>query len=378
MRERWLQQSLVLMLTVLFSMGSRLTVGRMAELVPLQCDVPLVKRAEDLNIPPERLEIHPSVILLRNFVPDDKLDALEANAQRCFEEANANDDEDSDAIKEDRYFGSDEAVLEDTDSPTNGGGGGGGYGSVDSDSNDSDYKGHSVVYLNQCLDTHLYEYFVGIVADTFETMAWLQRNGSSAQELGCHTFPADSRDVMQGSFWESPEFWTQSHRSLPWSDLATLVLCRGLNSRIIEFLSYTGDSSIGWHEDSDTDVTLGVMVSEAGDFDGGEVHFMDDSGSVVKVSYERGDAALWSGWTQHYVAPLKAGLRKVFVNEFWTLPFNNHRLRMDPDEFLELLEEEGEGSLEFDDEEVEEEEDEGVEWDMEESVECANGSDRVG
>jgi hypothetical protein len=92
--------------------------------------------------------------------------------------------------------------------------------------------------------------------------------------------------------------------------------------RCLELIRYSGGDgssassagdSIGWHNDGATLVTMAIMLSENGDYDGGESEVEQE-----RYRLQIGEAAAWRGWTNHRVAPVTRGMREVFVVEWWT------------------------------------------------------------
>ena len=104
-----------------------------------------------------------------------------------------------------------------------------------------------------------------------------------------------------------------------------------LTLRCVELLRYRaagagsndqGKEGVGWHADGATLLTMAFMLSDPSAFEGGAVELRRNTG-VDAGPDERhddlrpGDVVGWKGWTNHRVAPVTAGVREVFVVEWW-------------------------------------------------------------
>lgn len=76
------------------------------------------------------------------------------------------------------------------------------------------------------------------------------------------------------------------------------------------------------HHDIGSLVTVDVMLSDpAVDFEGGEFHTLESDGSMKPHIFARmGDALMFVSHKYHCVQPVRAGLRRVLVLEFWLGP----------------------------------------------------------
>mmetsp|Transcript_3301 Transcript_3301/g.7385 ORF Transcript_3301/g.7385 Transcript_3301/m.7385 type:complete len:88 (-) Transcript_3301:296-559(-) len=59
------------------------------------------------------------------------------------------------------------------------------------------------------------------------------------------------------------------------------------------------------------------MLSEAGEFDGGQLQTVEAGGAVRAHALGCGDALIFLSHKQHFVAPVEAGRRHVLIIELW-------------------------------------------------------------
>jgi hypothetical protein len=116
---------------------------------------------------------------------------------------------------------------------------------------------------------------------------------------------------------------TQAAKKAGWT-----LPVKTLNPRCLELIEYISSgnetnesSSLGWHDDGATQVTVAVLLSHRSDYDGGGLEVRKRDGSVVGLYGDkrpsRGDAIVWRGWDQHRVLPVTRGARRVVVAEMW-------------------------------------------------------------
>ena len=76
------------------------------------------------------------------------------------------------------------------------------------------------------------------------------------------------------------------------------------------------------HHDIGSRVTVDIMLSNpAKDFEGGEFHTLESDGSMKPHAFARtGDALVFLSHKYHCVQPVRSGLRRVLVLEFWRGP----------------------------------------------------------
>ncbi|CAE8723545.1 unnamed protein product, partial [Polarella glacialis] len=84
-------------------------------------------------------------------------------------------------------------------------------------------------------------------------------------------------------------------------------------------------SALSWHHDGATICTMAVALCTAGeDFEGGEFQVRDGHREQEVVhtiaGARRGDVVAWRGWDLHRVRPVRRGLRRVLVAEWWLGP----------------------------------------------------------
>ena len=71
------------------------------------------------------------------------------------------------------------------------------------------------------------------------------------------------------------------------------------------------------HYDSGSLVTIDVMLSSPGDFEGGQFSTLEADGTMARHPFEKGDALVFVSHKFHCVAPVTAGTRHVLVTELW-------------------------------------------------------------
>lgn len=99
------------------------------------------------------------------------------------------------------------------------------------------------------------------------------------------------------------------------------------DTQLSPFSSYLQEYSKGGrlnaerHYDAGSIITMDIMLSEPGkDFTGGELCTPEADGSVQRVDFRRGDAALFVSHKFHNVRPVEQGRRTVLVLELWDGP----------------------------------------------------------
>lgn len=109
-----------------------------------------------------------------------------------------------------------------------------------------------------------------------------------------------------------------------WSDVGgPLEALQGgisnLSIRVMELWEYEAGGGLKdpYHFDVDSVLTIVVLLSESGDYDGGEFRTYED-GDVHKVHpMERGDAICFVSHKYHNIAELTRGTRRSLVTELW-------------------------------------------------------------
>ena len=120
------------------------------------------------------------------------------------------------------------------------------------------------------------------------------------------------------------DVWGFTSTSFPHGGMATDSSGR-LALRCLEAIEYEGSSkhsSIGYHNDGDTYLTVMVMLSTADEFEGGAFEARrrlrpgDEKLCFEQHTANRGDVMVWRGWDEHRVAPILRGRRRVLVAEW--------------------------------------------------------------
>jgi len=95
-----------------------------------------------------------------------------------------------------------------------------------------------------------------------------------------------------------------------------------LESRVVEYIVYGHHGNLGWHVDDDSAITMVIMVSNHGNFDGGDTELRmdeDDEDKDEKLRMEWGDVIVFDSYTQHRIWPILHGNRHVMAIEWWDL-----------------------------------------------------------
>lgn len=71
------------------------------------------------------------------------------------------------------------------------------------------------------------------------------------------------------------------------------------------------------HFDRGSILTVDVMLSSDGDFEGGAFQTLEANGQLQAHAFGKGDALVWVSHKYHCVAPVVSGRRRVLVIEFW-------------------------------------------------------------
>lgn len=71
------------------------------------------------------------------------------------------------------------------------------------------------------------------------------------------------------------------------------------------------------HLDYGSLVTIDLMLSSTGDFEGGAYTTLEADGSMLQHTFERGDALIFQSHKYHCVSPVTSGRRNVLVAELW-------------------------------------------------------------
>ena len=126
-----------------------------------------------------------------------------------------------------------------------------------------------------------------------------------------------------------------------------------LESRVVEYIVYGHQGNIGWHHDDDSEISMVIMVSNHGIYEGGHtelrkdhipkdeipddedvelygydvdnLYFEDEvqndgqAPPPEKLRLQWGDVMIFDSRTDHRILPILNGYRHVFVIEWWGL-----------------------------------------------------------
>eukprot|EP01084_Bolivina_argentea_P073421 133230_1 len=165
---------------------------------------------------------------------------------------------------------------------------------------DSDYDtgggGHEVLYLDDCISESVYYFYQEVL------FGMIEEKRSQIVE--------DDDD----SSWENYD---------------------KLEARVVEYVVYSHNGSLGWHDDDDSNLTMVIMISEDEDYEGGMSEFRYDNSDrddeIERQQLQWSDVLLFDSSVDHRILPVLNGDRHVVVIEFWDLgrSFRNGRTSID-------------------------------------------------
>ena len=108
-----------------------------------------------------------------------------------------------------------------------------------------------------------------------------------------------------------------------------------LRARTIELLHYPGEhtANLGWHQDTQSAVTVLLMVSPIEDYEGGRLQHRvagAGEGGGKAASLQRGDVAVYRSHQIHRVTDTTKGLRVSMAIEFWHVDHDDVMLTNSP------------------------------------------------
>ncbi|ETO09671.1 hypothetical protein RFI_27707 [Reticulomyxa filosa] len=183
----------------------------------------------------------------------------------------------------------------------------------------SGYKnssGHDVTFLNDCVDDRVHNYFHYLLGNAFSTFQSKRGLSTSASKKKYIKWDKLAQFILNNPMATRVEI-------LPTDKVTNFdqEIKDWQRDNTIELLSYEKRGHIGWHIDSDSNVTIAILVNNPREFIGGELEFRtSEKDSVVeRAKFEEGDVLIWNANTAHQVLPVIRGTRKVLVVEFWNL-----------------------------------------------------------
>jgi predicted 2-oxoglutarate/Fe(II)-dependent dioxygenase YbiX len=107
-----------------------------------------------------------------------------------------------------------------------------------------------------------------------------------------------------------------------WRILDGKTFGQDVNVRVIEFHEYWQHGRLCHerHNDTGSYITCDIMLSENGEFEGGEFQTLEADGTMLHHEFEFGDASVFVSHKYHCVAPVHTGRRNVIIFEFWPGP----------------------------------------------------------
>jgi hypothetical protein len=114
--------------------------------------------------------------------------------------------------------------------------------------------------------------------------------------------------------------WSESGWSQPGGPLESLQNgIAGLSIRVIELWEYEVGGGLidNYHYDVDSVITIVALLSEAGDYDGGEFRTFEADDNHKVYPMDRGDAICFVSHKYHNITAITRGQRKSLVVELW-------------------------------------------------------------
>ena len=95
-----------------------------------------------------------------------------------------------------------------------------------------------------------------------------------------------------------------------------------VNIRVVEYhqMDEFGELADPKHYDLNSLLTMDIMLSEEGAFEGGDLQTEEADGTLKKHEFKQGDALVFVSHKPHCVGRVRAGRRNVMVLEFWYGP----------------------------------------------------------
>ena len=95
-----------------------------------------------------------------------------------------------------------------------------------------------------------------------------------------------------------------------------------VNIRVVEYhqMDEFGELSDPKHYDLNSLLTMDIMLSDEGSFEGGDLQTYEADGTLKKHEFQQGDALIFVSHKYHCVGRVTSGRRNVMVLEFWYGP----------------------------------------------------------
>ena len=95
-----------------------------------------------------------------------------------------------------------------------------------------------------------------------------------------------------------------------------------VNIRVVEYhqMDEFGELADPKHYDLNSLLTMDIMLSEEGAFEGGELQTTEADGKLLQHEFNQGDALIFVSHKYHCVGKVRSGRRNVMVLEFWYGP----------------------------------------------------------
>eukprot|EP01084_Bolivina_argentea_P087101 157367_1 len=238
--------------------------------------LPSFKVESLIDIPDEKIVIGDNFILAKNISTQDVLDDIKLTRMRCFDSGHS----------EPRDFGA------------------------------SDYregKGHNVLYCDDCILRSVYEFYQNLLFAMLEAKRKQIVNQSNAN--------------LDDDEWDDAT--VEEEYGFPWDQ--HIINYKTLESRVVEYIIYGHQGHIGWHPDEESKVTMVIMVSNQGNYQGGKTEFrLDEEEEPESYRMTWGDVVIFDSNTEHQILPIFNGYRHVFVIEWWGNGRSHRNGRTDP------------------------------------------------
>jgi len=159
------------------------------------------------------------------------------------------------------------------------------------------------------------------VVAAFALMAVADGEASAAEVLAFRTKVGDSKVFAA---FDLPALWARMLDAMRAADADHFGVLEEttrhkLHLRSAEYHEVlpTGALPTPKHLDYGSLVTIDLMLSSTGDFEGGAYTTLEADGSMLQHTFERGDALIFQSHKYHCVSPVTSGRRNVLVAELW-------------------------------------------------------------
>lgn len=183
-----------------------------------------------------------------------------------------------------------------------------------------DNCGHSVVFMNDCFNNNdIYNYYKNIIIAGLQYL----HDTTILQNSNNNTREDNNNDEL--GYHECKYVDNEKHRKLmrnygfkhDW--FSKMKYIENSESRVIEYITYKEEGTIGWHTDSESLLTSVSLMNNDNEFNGGELQFRSQmyDNDIERVNLKNSSIIVFPSYADHRVLPILSGQREVLVIEWW-------------------------------------------------------------